>query len=91
MSEQLGPDNEHAAFTSPINVPEVAPLPTMQDQIVDLVDSTGKVDTSGEIKSDVFYVPDNDTGDGKYHSLIIRAPEEGSAEKISLASRTYIQ
>lgn len=85
MTEHTGPENEHEEFSAHVASPETVPVPTDQDKLVDLVidlvDSSGTDDSTGELKSAVFYVPDNDTNDGRYPSLKINVPNEGYSEK----------
>lgn len=65
--------------------PESLPQPSVQDQItdiaIDLVDQFGVDDQTGELKTAVFYVPDNEAQDGKYPSIKVSIPKEEFSEK----------
>lgn len=73
--------NEH----KPLSVPDLVPVATEKDKMVDLaidlVDTNGKDDSTGNYRTALFYEPDNEAGDSKYPSLKIYEPKEEVSDK----------
>ncbi|MEI6169972.1 MAG: hypothetical protein WCP56_03165 [Candidatus Saccharibacteria bacterium] len=85
MPESIPFSDDSSNERKPLTVPDLVPVATEKDRMVDLaidlVDTNGKDDSTGNTRTALFYVPDNDAGDNKYPTLKIIVPKEEVSNK----------
>ena len=77
------PEQPTTSFDIKDSIPELTPLDKITDLAIDLVDTHGHDDESGELKTATFFVTGHEIGEGRYPSLKINIPTEEVSDSYS--------